>query len=152
MRRALPVSERAAAALSFLLRFAFMLAFIGAGVCAVLAWFEPCATSVSLCSAVPLIRQPYAGRGPRWWQRLMLRARLLSLGARQHTARNDVLMLERDLAVHRAMLDTAQHDDEAAWLQREIELLTRLHTACMDDEAEAADQIGWAKSDLAKLS
>lgn len=128
MRRALPVSERAAAALSFLLRFAFMLAFIGAGVCAVLAWFEPCATSVSLCSAVPLIRQPYAGRGPRWWQRLMLRARLVRLRAR-----------------HRTML----HDVE--FLQREIALTCTLLDHCQADADEAADQIAWARSDLAKL-
>lgn len=150
MRRALPASERAAAAVSFLGRFLFMLAFIAAVVYGLLVYFEPCAPAM-LCSAVPLIRQPYAGRGPRWWQRLKLHVRLLCLGARQHTARNDVLMLERDLAVHRAMLDTAQHDDEAAWLQQEIELLARLHAACVQDEAEATDQIGWAKSDLQGL-
>jgi hypothetical protein len=151
MRAHPPLADRAAAAWSFLLRFAFMLAFIGAGVCALLLWFEPCATATSLCSAVPLIRQPYTGRGPQWWQRLVLRARLLCLGARQHTARNDVLMLERDLAVYRGLLDTSQHPEERAWLQGELSEISKLHTGCVADEAEASEQIAWAQSDLAKL-
>ncbi len=151
MRRALPLSERAAAAVSFLGRFLFMLAFVAGGVFALLAWFEPCATSVSLCSTMPLIRQPYAGRGPQWWQRLVLRARLLCLGARQHTARNDVLMLERDLAVYRGLLDTSQHPEERGWLQGELSEISKLHTGCVADEAEATEQIAWAQSDLAKL-
>lgn len=148
----LTAAERAAAAWSFLWRTAFMLVFLACVALATVLFMEPCTPGVLVCSTVPLIRQPYAGRGPRWWQRLMLRLELLRLAARQHTARNDVLMLERDLAVHRAMLDTAQHDEEAIWLQREIELMAQLHTACRDDMAQATEQIAWARSDLGKLS
>jgi len=128
MRRALPVSERAAAAVSFLLRFAFMLAFIGAGVFALLAWFEPCATSVSLCSGMPLIRQPYAGRGPRWWQRWLLQVRLLVLQGRRNTIEHDAKLLQGDLAHARHELDQ-----------------------CHREQAEVDEEIAWARSDLARL-
>ena len=57
---------RAQAAVSFLLRFLFMLALVLGGVWALLHYFEPCAAA-SLCSAVPLIRRspfPRRRRGP----------------------------------------------------------------------------------------
>lgn len=60
-------------------------------------------------------------------------------------------MLARDLAVHRAMLDTAETDMEAEYLRDEIALISRLHGACEQDHEEALYEIAWAKSDLAKL-
>lgn len=142
---------RAAAAVSFLLRLVFMLLFIAGGVWALLTYLEPC-EAATLCAGLPLIRQPYFGRGPLWWQRLVLKVRLLRLGARQRTAALDVQLLARDLAVHRAMLDTAETDMEAEYLRDEIALMSQLHSACLQDRAEAEDQIDWARSDLAKLS
>lgn len=120
-------TERCDAAVAFLLRFLFMLALVLGGVWTLLQYFEPCAAA-SLCSAVPLIRQPYVGRGPRWWQRLVLRARLVRLRARHRTMLHDVEFLQREVALTRSLLDH-----------------------CQADADEAADQIAWARSDLAKL-
>lgn len=141
---------RAEAAFSFLWRLFVMLAMVLGGVWALLMYFEPCAPAM-LCGGVPLIRQPHFGRGPLWWQRLVLRVRLLRLGARQRTAAHDVQMLERDLAVHRALLDTAETDMEAEHLRGEISLMGELRAACINDKALADEEIAWAQSDLAKL-
>ncbi len=120
-------TERCDAAVAFVLRLVFMVLFIAGGVWALLTWLEPCAAA-TLCSAVPLIRQPYAGRGPVWWQRLVLRLRVRRLQARHLAMQQDV-----------------------DWLQRELALTRNLLDACVDDANEAADQIAWARSDLARL-
>lgn len=120
-------TERCDAAVAFVLRLVFLVLFIAAGVWALLTYFEPCAAA-TLCSAVPLIRQPHVGTGPRWWQRLVLRFRVLRLQAR-----------------HRTMLSDVE------WLQRELALTRNLLDACQADADEAGEQAAWARSDLAKL-
>lgn len=118
---------RAEAAVRFLRDSVLMLLLMLGGVWALLMYFEHCG-ALTLCSAVPLIRQPHVGAGPRWWQRLVLRLRVLRLQAR-----------------HRAM----QSDVE--WLQRELALTRNLLDACQADADETDEQIAWARSDLAKL-
>lgn len=120
-------TERCDAAVSFVLRLVGALLCIAAGLWAALTWLEPCATA-SLCSAVPLIRQPQVRSGPPWWQRLLLRLRLLRLGARQATTRHDAEFLQRELTLIRNLLDETQAE-----------------------AAEVDDEIAWARSDLAKL-
>lgn len=121
-------TERCDAAVAFVLRLIFTLLFIAGGVWALLTWFEPCAAA-TLCSAVPLIRQPYdVGAGPRWWQRLVLRLRVRRLQMRRQTMLHDVEFLQRELALTRNLLD-----------------------ACQADADEADEEIAWARSDLAKL-
>lgn len=120
-------ARRAEAAALFLRDLAVVLLLIAGGVWALLTWFEPCAAA-TLCSAVPLIRQPYVGAGPRWWQRLVLRLRVRRLQMRRQTMLHDVEFLQRELALTRNLLD-----------------------ACQADADEADEQIAWARSDLAKL-
>lgn len=143
-------ADRGNAALAFLGRFFALVFMILGGVWALLTYFEPCAAA-SLCLGVPLIRQPHLSKAPRWWQRLVLQMRLLRLAARQRTARSDVQMLERDLAVHRALLDAATTDMEAEYHRDEIVELSELRDACHNDAAEATEQIAWARSDLGRL-
>lgn len=118
---------RAEAAVRFVRDGALMLLLVLGGVWALLTYFDHCG-AITLCSALPLIRQPHVSKAPRWWQRLVLRLRVLRLQAR-----------------HRAM----QSDVE--WLQRELALTRNLLDACQADADEADEQIAWARSDLAKL-
>lgn len=82
----------------------------------------------TLCTGVPLIRQPYAGRGPLWWQRLVLQVRLLLLEGRRNTIEHDAKLLQGDIARARHELDT-----------------------CHYEQAEVDEEIAWARSDLARL-
>lgn len=120
-------TERCDAAVAFVLRLVFLVLFIAAGVWALLTWLEPCAAA-TLCSAVPLIRQPRVSNAPRWWQRLCLRVRLLRLQARRSAIEQDAQFLQRELAITRNMVDE-----------------------CAVEAEEAHDEIAWARSDLAKL-
>jgi hypothetical protein len=120
-------TQRCDAAVAFLLRLLFALALALAGVWAVLTYLEPCAAA-TLCTGVPLIRQPHLSTAPRWWQRLVLRWRLLRLQARRSAIEQDAQFLQHELVITRNMLD-----------------------ACHAEADEAASEIAWARSDLAKL-
>lgn len=118
---------RAESACLFLRDVVVLLLIIAGSVWALLTWFEPCAAA-ALCTSVPLIRQPYVGRGPLWWQRWMLRVRLLRLRSRAVTEQHDIEFLQRELALTRNLLDDVQAG-----------------------AAVTEDEIAWARSDLARL-
>lgn len=121
-------AERAAAAWSFLLRTAFMLAFLACVALATVLFMEPCTPGVLVCAGAPLVRLPHAGRGPRWLQRWLLSVRLLVLQGRRNTIEHDAKLLQKDLAHARHELDQ-----------------------CHLEAAEVDEQIAWARSDLAGL-
>lgn len=118
---------RAESAVLFLRDLVVMMLLIAGGVWALLTYFEPCATA-TLCTGVPLIRQPYVGRGPLWWQRCVLQVRLLLLEGRRNTIEHDARLLQGDIVHARHELDQ-----------------------CNAEQAEVDEEIAWARSDLAKL-